>query len=419
MRITAYKHSIKKEPLLSSFGFKGRSLSELWQSNVILQGENKLTSAGSGVQSVLWSDANIFVRYGEERGNALMSELTKFALEQAGEFRFAYPSELMDQLLPVVHEYGKELTQSSDLSATFSLNALVPVDHAAWALYAGEQRQFSFFDLLSAEDRRSLSAKHAKVAGIPLVSYGMEEWEIRQLLQEGYFLLKLKIGSDPDQDGDQEKMLEWDKQRLSMVHHCAEPFASEYTRNGRIAYYLDANGRYESVELVERFLEYADQIGALEQIVLFEEPFPESLSVDVSDLPVRFAADESVHSMKDARERIEMGFTAFTLKPVAKTMSFSLKVAALAHEHNLPCFCADLTVNPILVDWNKNMAARLPALPGLKIGAMETNGQQNYKNWEEMLQSHPQKDSAWVHQKEGLFTLDEAFFQTSGGVFNL
>jgi len=44
-----------------------------------------------------------------------------------------------------------------------------------------------------------------------------------------------------------------------------------------------------------------------------------------------------------------MGYGAITLKPIAKTMSMSLKIAQLAYERSIPCFCADLTVNPILV----------------------------------------------------------------------
>ncbi len=51
--------------------------------------------------------------------------------------------------------------------------------------------------------------------------------------------------------------------------------------------------------------------------------------------------------------------------------------------------CADLTVNPILIDWNKNLAARLKPFPGLEMGLLETNGDLNYRNWEKMLIYHP------------------------------
>ena len=56
-------------------------------------------------------------------------------------------------------------------------------------------------------------------------------------------------------------------------------------------------------------------------------------------------------------------------------------MAKAAADAGIPCFCADLTVNPIMIDWNKNFAARLEQLSGMKIGVLETNGAQNYKNW--------------------------------------
>src|SRR5690606_22546683 len=109
------------------------------------------------------------------------------------------------------------------------------------------------------------------------------------------------------------------------------------------AYYLDANGRYDSIERVMRLMDHADKIGALDQILLLEEPFPEEVKLDVARLPVIVAADESAHSDHDCLERIALGYRAIALKPIAKTMSMSLKIARLAHEKNVACFCADLT----------------------------------------------------------------------------
>ncbi|MBU4200845.1 MAG: hypothetical protein KKG09_09570 [Verrucomicrobia bacterium] len=40
---------------------------------------------------------------------------------------------------------------------------------------------------------------------------------------------------------------------------------------------------------------------------------------------VRIAADESAHSVQDAKTRIDMGYNAIALKPIAKTMSMSLR----------------------------------------------------------------------------------------------
>jgi hypothetical protein len=105
------------------------------------------------------------------------------------------------------------------------------------------------------------------------------------------------------------------------------------------------------------------------------------------------------------------------IKPIAKTLSMSLKIIRAAHEKSVACFCADLTVNPVLVDWNKNVAARLAPLPGLKIGVVETNGHQNYTNWEAMRKYHPCYGAAWTEAKQGVFSLGDDFYRQSGGIF--
>ncbi|MEP7258222.1 MAG: L-alanine-DL-glutamate epimerase, partial [Flavitalea sp.] len=87
-----------------------------------------------------------------------------------------------------------------------------------------------------------------------------------------------------------------------------------------------------------------------------------------------------------------------------------------ALEHNVPCFCADLTVNPILVEWNKNIAARLPPLPGLKTGLLETNGKQNYKYWDKMCSYNPANGASWTQINKGVFTLDREYYRESGGI---
>ena len=99
------------------------------------------------------------------------------------------------------------------------------------------------------------------------------------------------------------------------------------------------------------------KIGAFNQIALIEEPFAESNEDFVNDIGVTIAADESAHTVEDAAKRIEQGYKAIVLKGIAKTLSMTLKIAQLAYEKKISCFCADLTVNPILVDWNKCVAA--------------------------------------------------------------
>jgi hypothetical protein len=112
-----------------------------------------------------------------------------------------------------------------------------------------------------------------------------------------------------------------------------------------------------------------------------------------------------------------MGYGAIALKPIAKTLSMSLKIANVAHEKSVPCFCADLTVNPILVDWNKNVAARLAPFPGLGIGILETNGHQNYKHWKQMTSYHPCAGASWTETEKGVFNLNDDFYHRSGGIF--
>ena len=125
-------------------------------------------------------------------------------------------------------------------------------------------------------------------------------------------------------------------------------------------YYFDANGRYESKDTLIRLLDHARAIGTYDQIAVIEEPFP---------------------------------------------------------EHGVPCFCADLTVNPILVDWNKMVAARLAPFPGFDVGLLETNGHQNYANWEEMESYHPCTDAPWREVRNGVFDLGEHFYVTDGCIF--
>jgi hypothetical protein len=75
-------------------------------------------------------------------------------------------------------------------------------------------------------------------------------------------------------------------------------------------------------------------------------------------------------------------------------------------------------VNPILVEWNKNVAARLKSFPGLEgLGLVETNGHQNYRNWETMRSYHPFPDAPWSKTGRGVFNMDADYYAKSGGIF--
>ena len=417
MKIVKTNCNFIREPLKNPFGFKGGYLSELWQTSAYIQSKSGNDATGSGTQSTLWSDASVFMSNSESAGNSLMFLMTSYALERAKEIEWDTPFDLLDKLLPDVYQYGKTITKNNNLRLTFALNSLVAVDNAAWLIYCKAKGIANFDDMIPDDIKPALSHRHDKLANIPLMSYNVGIDDIAKAVNQGYFFLKIKIGSDPDKDGNLDKMLEWDKNRLKEIHETVKNTQTPYTDNGHIPYYFDANGRYDSKDRLMKFLMFAEKIGALDRIILMEEPFSEEFDEDVSDIPVRLAADESAHSDKDALVKIQQGFTALALKPIAKTMSMSLKIAKLAHEQNIPCFCADLTVNPILVDWNKNVAARLPALPGMKIGVLESNGHQNYKNWEQMKKRHPMAGADWIETKDGIFYLSDDFYKHSGGIF--
>ena len=416
INITNTSLTFKQEPLIAPFGFKGGYLSELWQVVAKIE-DGESVGIGVGVQSVLWSDSEIFKSHTQYGGNMLMYLITEFALQKLNGKSFKTPFDALDYVKDDAIEYAKRITGRSDMRETFVMNALVAVDNAMWHLYSKKMKTEKFIEVVPEEYQTALIYEHKKLCNIPLITYGTSEEKIHDLLQEGYFLLKIKIGSDPEGDNDPDKMLAWDKQRLATIHKIAGAYATEYTDSGKILYYIDANGRYDTIDRMKNFLCYADEIGELEQIVLLEEPFSESNKIDVSSLPCRVAADESAHSVKDVEERIDLGYRAIALKPIAKTMSESLRILNEATKRGVVCFCADLTVNPLMVEINKNFAARIAPIPGMKIGAVESNGAQNYKNWDKMYCYHPMQNMNFVKAQNGLFELDKKFFDTSGGIF--
>ena len=405
-----------REPLISPFGFKGGYLSELWQTVVGIK-SGEYSGFGVGVQSVLWSDSSVFASYSQSAGNMLMFLTTEYAKTRLSNVGFETPVDALEYIRHDTFEYAKRITGNSNLRQTFVLNSLVPVDNALWQIYAKKLQTNSFMDVVPKEYSAPLCCHHERLGSIPLITYGLSEDSIRSLLNDGHFILKIKIGSDPEHDNDLDKMLEWDKKRLAQIHKIASEYSTEYTENGKIAYYIDANGRYDSRDRLNRLLDFADSIDAASQIVILEEPFAEENKIDVSDIPCRIAADESAHSVKDVKERTELGYSAIALKPIAKTLSETLGILSEAYKNNVPCFCADLTVNPIMAEINKNIAARIAPIPGLKIGVVEVNGGQNYKNWDKMFSYHPLGNSAFTKDKNGIFTLDEEFYKTSGGIY--
>lgn len=413
--ISRVSSNFEREPLIRPFGFKGGYMREIWQTISWLESNSGAHSIGLCTQSVLWSDASVFASNSESGGNALMYAITERAMQIVNGQTFTSPVDLLDAILPEVYSYGQKVTSNTQLRKTFALNALVGLDNAAWLLYAKENAIKTFDGLIPAACKPALSFKHDKVAGIPLMAYTIPIDEIKKATDDGYFFMKIKIG----QPGTQEEMLEKDKERLTAIHRAIGNVKTTYTKNGKLPYYFDANGRYEKKDTLMKLLDHAKSIGAFDQIAIIEEPFPEEVEIDVSDVPVRLASDESAHTVEDAVKRIDMGYKAIALKAIAKTLSMTMKIAQAAHKRQIPCFCADLTVNPVLVEWNKNVAARLASFPGIgNLGLVESNGHQNYLNWNTMLGYHPRKDAPWVHVRKGVYELDKEFYKTGGGIFD-
>lgn len=411
IRIKRVDSNFEREPL-NPYRFKGSAITESWQVASLLESESGIRKVGLCTQGVLWSDARVFAAHSERVGNALMYAISDRALQIMNGNSFTNPVALLDDLLPEVYAYAKTITRQPDLRKTFALNALVSVDNAAWLLYAQENGLTRFDDMIPEQYKPGLSYRHEKVASIPSFSVGTTVDKIKSAADEGYFILKLKTGSA----GTQAEMLEKDILFLTAVHKAIGHYETPYTKSGKIPYYFDANGRYEQKETLLRFLDHARKIGAFDQIAVIEEPFDERNETFVGDLGVRIAADESAHTVEDAAIRIQQGYSAIAVKAIAKTLSMTMKITQLAYEKGIPCFCADLTVNPILVDWNKNVAARLPPFPGMSLGLQETNGHQYYKNWDKLMAYHPRAGASWTQTQRGVYPTDASFYAESGGI---
>jgi hypothetical protein len=405
--------NFEREPLIRPFGFKGGYMSEIWQTAALMETASGTRKVGLCTQNVLWSDSAVFADQSESGGNALMFALAEYALQAVRGQSFEHPIALLDDLLDEVYAYGKKITGNKNLRKTFALNALVGFDNAAWLVYAAENGIDSFDRLIPNEYKPGLSHRHDRVISAPSIAFTIPVSEIKQAADDGFFFIKIKLG----QPGSQQEMLELDMRRLTEIHQTIGHYETAHTVDGKLPYYFDMNGRYESKDALLRLIDHARKIGAFEQIAVLEEPFPEDLRIDVSDVPLRLAADEAAHTDADALERIQMGYQAIALKAIAKTLSMTMKIAQVAHDHDIPCFCADLTVNPILQDWNKNVAARLAPLPGVKGGLMEANGHQNYLRWDELKSFHPLAGASWTGWDDGAFPLDDEFYATSGGIF--
>ncbi len=408
---SACKYEI--EPLITPFGFKGGSSSCIWTVTVELESK-EYKASGNSIQGVLWSDGALYSSVKEQKANELMFNITSYVCDALKGMSFAGPEIIFERMFVIAMDYANSVLNIFPRK-TFILNSLVPIDNAIRLLYSRHMKKDEFEIFASFTGISEI--KQDKLALIPLITYNTASEQIKSLADNGVCIFKIKIGADPDNDNDMLKMLNQDKKRLLQIHEILKEYKSPYTDTGYIAYYLDANGRYDTIERIQQLLDYAKEIGAYERIVLLEEPFDEHNDIDVSALKVTVAADESVHDEADAIRKIERGYKAFALKPIAKTITVTNQVAKIALKNNINVFCADLTVTPMLVEINKNYASRLPAITGMRIGIIESNGAQNYSNWKIMMDKHPMKNSAFAQPEKGLFILNDIFYSYSGGIF--
>ncbi len=411
--IRSVKTSFEREALIRPFGFKGIYQNEFWVTAALIESASGIRHAGLQTQCLAWSDLDVFLAHTEYDGNMLLVKTLDYALQKIKGQTFTNPMEVQDEILKDVHRFGQSLTNNKNLRETFTLSAMVALDNALWMLYAEENGFRNFDEMIPAEYRQALGRRHKYVAHVPLMAYAIPLEEITQAVDQGYFFMKIKIG----RPGTQDEMLEGDMARIEAIHKLIGHRETPHTLNGKIPYYFDANGRYEKKETLMKLIDHAKKIGMLDQIAVIEEPFPEEADIFVGDLGVRVAADESAHTADDVIKRIQMGYQAIALKSAAKTLSMTLRMAKAAQENNIPCFLADLTCTPILVDWNKTVAARLDPFPGLKeMGLLESNGHQNYVNWDDLVSYHPYPDGPWIESKDGLYHLDEGFYKNSAGI---
>ena len=413
IKITDFDFDLSQARLRRPLGFKGAEFTEKWVCRVSFTGGNGCHATAHGGYAVLWSDDRVFLAHSECGGNALMAAVTEFGIQCARRVKFRTPLELQDRILTEVHEYACAVTRLPDLNPAFTLNALVAVDHAAWLLFAQERGLTNFDEFVAAGCGQRLPARHASVACIPLLSYNTTRAEMLRLAAAGHFFFKINLGAR----GGPAEMLAADKQRLALIHEAIGATETPHTSDGKIRYYLDANGRYKSRAQVEELLAFADARGFLGQIALFEEPFAEPRAESLAGLPVIFTADESLRSVKDLAGIMDAGFRAVTVKPAGKGLSATLRMIAEAMRLGAIVLVSDSSCTPLMLDWNKNVAARLPALPGMKFGLMEMNGHQNYAQWDRLLAQHPVAGQPWIKPVRGIFRLPAGFYKSGGGIF--
>src|SRR5258706_14283961 len=108
--IKSVNSNFEREPLVRPYGFKGGSISEIWQTASQMQSESGNKRIGLCSQSVLYSDPGVFASHSEAAGNALMFALSDKALHMIKQTNFATPIDLLAKIVPWVMAEGTRIT---------------------------------------------------------------------------------------------------------------------------------------------------------------------------------------------------------------------------------------------------------------------------------------------------------------------
>ena len=270
------------------------------------------------------------------------------------------------------------------------LNTLVGIDNAAWLCTRAEQD----FPLLMDDsgylwDTDTLSNRRQDCIHFPLCLIISTSGGRGCSRPKARGFMKIKIG----QAGSQAEMLERTRCVSTRFIKRATNGILIPKRTGWCLYYLDANGRYEQKDTFLK-LDYTKKIGAYDhRIAIIEEPFPEEMECDVTDIPVGLVADEQRIRIRTLAETDSDGIQGHCLKPYCKTLSMTMKIAKLAQKNiRFPVFCAK-PYHKIRFWWNGIKMWPWVAQPFSRLGNLSLleSRSLNYLQWDKMMDYHPQK----------------------------
>ncbi len=202
LRYDRYRFAIEREPLLRPFHFKGGYFTEKWINITSLETDKGIKATAIGGSAVLWSDPEVFFAFSETGGNVVMAAMAEHAAQLARNCIFKDPIEALQTIFPEQHKYGCRITGRSNLSKTFTLNTLVSLDLALWKLLAMEKAlekgpargRVHFFDSIPELFAPAFNQRQGKLAHVPLITYNTPITEVIDLVAQGHFFLKIKIG---------------------------------------------------------------------------------------------------------------------------------------------------------------------------------------------------------------------------------